>query len=162
MKDIHSSNAHVAPQLEYICELNVLLEPAMVLGEIAHGIRRIIPISGGTVSGPQIKGEILRGGADWQVLRKDGNTELEAHYQFRTDDGVLIYVHNIGVRLTSPDIAGKLASGEAVDQSLYYFRTVPRFEAPLSSKYSYLNDAIFVCSGERLPNSVKLRIWKVL
>ena len=151
-----------APRLEYVCEINVQLDPAMVVGETAHGIRRIVPIVGGTVSGPQIKAAIIRGGADWQLLRKDGNTELEAHYQFKTDDGVLIYIHNVGVRLASPEIAAKLARGERVDPSQYYFRAVPRFEAPIQSKYAFLNDAIFVCTGERLPNSVRLMIWKVL
>jgi len=42
----------------------VELDPAMVVGETALGIRRIIPIIGGSVSGPKIKGTIVRGGAD--------------------------------------------------------------------------------------------------
>ena len=150
------------PQLEYVCELNIQLDPAMVVGETAHGIRRIVPIVGGTVIGPQLKGEIIKGGADWQVLRKDGNTELEAHYQFKTEDGVLIYIRNVGVRLASPEIADKLARGEQVDPSQYYFRALPKFEAPVQSKYAWLNDAIFVCTAERSPNSVRARVWKLL
>jgi hypothetical protein len=156
------SYSQVAPQLEYVCELYIQLDPALVVGETPHGIRRIIPIVGGNVNGPQIKGEVLKGGADWQVLRKDGNTELEAQYQFRTDDGVLIYIHNVGVRLATPEIAARLGRGEQVDPSQYYFRTLPRFEAPVQSRYAWLNDAIFICKGERLANSVKLRVWKLL
>lgn len=157
-----NATAQKAPELEFVCELHVQLEPPMVVGETAHGTRRIIPIVGGSVKGPNVKGTILKGGADWQVLRKDGNTELEAHYQFTTDDGVLIYIKNVGVRLASPEVAQKLAKGEAVPSDQYYFRAVPKFEAPINSKYAFLNDAIFVCTGERLPGAVHLKVWKLL
>ena len=152
--------AQEAPSLEFICELNVKLDPAIVVGETAHGIRRIIPIVGGEVKGPAIQAEIISGGADWQVLRTDGVTELEAHYQFKTDDGVIIYIKNTGLRVASPEVATKMARGEKVDASEYYFRAVPKFEAP-QGKYSFLNDAIFICTGERTPDSVKIRVWKV-
>ena len=153
--------AQEAPSLEFICELRVKLDPAMVVGETPHGIRRIIPIIGGEVEGPLIQGEIVRGGSDWQVLRPDGVTELEAHYQFKTDDGVFIYIKNTGLRVASPEVATKMARGEKVDASEYYFRAVPKFEAP-AGKYSFLNDAIFICTGERTPDAVKIRVWKVL
>lgn len=153
--------AQKAPELEFICELTIQLDPAMVVGETAHGIRRIIPIIGGEVVGPKIKGEIIRGGADWQVLRSDGVTELEAHYQFKTEDGVLIYIKNTGLRVTSPEVAMRMAQGELVGPESYYFRAVPKFEAP-SGSYEFLNDAIFICTGERTPDSVKIRVWKVL
>jgi hypothetical protein len=152
----------IRPELEYICELNVLLDPAMVVGETAHGIRRIVPIIGGTVKGPQLNGEIIKAGADWQLVRQDGCTELDAHYQFITDEGVLIYILNVGVRVAAPEIAARIAKGEQVDSSQYYFRAVPKFEAPIQSKYAFLNDAIFVCTAERLPNSVRAWIWKLL
>ena len=153
--------AQDAPRLEYFCTLNVKLEPPLVVGETAHGIRRIIPIVGGTVEGPSIKGEILKGGADWQVVRKDGVSELEAHYQFKTDDGVIIYIKNVGVRVASPEVTLKISRGEQVDASQYYFRAVPKFEAPIG-KYAWVNDSIFICTGERLKDSVLIRVWKVL
>jgi len=153
--------AQSPPELEFVCELQVKLDPALVVGETAHGIRRIIPITGGQVKGPSISGEIIESGADWQILRADGVTELEAHYQFRTDDGALIYIKNVGIRVASPEVAAKMARGETVDPSEYYFRAVPKFEAP-QGKYGYLNDAIFICTGERTPDAVKIRVWKVL
>jgi len=150
-----------APRLEFFCTLNVKLDPPLVVGETAHGTRRIIPIIGGTVEGPLIKGEIIKGGADWQVVRKDGVSELEAHYQFKTDDGSIIYIKNVGIRVASPEVAAKIARGEHVDGSQYYFRAVPAFEAP-PGKYAWINDSIFICTGERLRDSVVLRVWKVL
>jgi hypothetical protein len=155
------SYAQDPPRLEFFCTLNVTLEPPLVVGETPHGTRRIIPIIGGTVEGPSIKGEIIKGGADWQIVRKDGVSELEAHYQFKTDDGVIVYVKNIGVRVASPEIAAKIARGEHVDAGQYYFRAVPKFEAP-AGKYAWINDSIFICTGERLRDSVVLRVWKVL
>ncbi|HEX6226919.1 MAG TPA: DUF3237 domain-containing protein [Chryseolinea sp.] len=154
------SQAQKVPQLEFFCTLTVKLDPPMVVGETAHGTRRIIPIIGGEVAGPGIKGEIIKGGADWQVVRKDGVSELEAHYQFKTDDGIIIYVKNVGLRAASPEIAAKIARGDQVDASQYYFRAVPKFEAP-QGKYSWINDVIFICTGERQRDAVILHVWKV-
>jgi hypothetical protein len=42
------------------------------LGQTPYGERRIINILGGTVEGPKLKGKILPGGADWQIVRADG------------------------------------------------------------------------------------------
>ncbi len=69
---ITTAFAQEAPKLDFFCELQVKLSPALTVGETAHGTRRIIPIIGGTVDGPGIKGEIFNGGADWQIVRKDG------------------------------------------------------------------------------------------
>jgi hypothetical protein len=103
----------------------------------------------------------LNGGADWQILRADGVTELEAHYQFRTDDGTLIYVKNTGIRAATPEIAARLAKGEKVDANEYYFRAMPKFDAP-KGKYDWVNNSLFVCTGERLPDYVLIRVWKVM
>ncbi len=158
---ITMSHAQKAPALDFFCELKVKLDPALIVGETPHGTRRIIPIIGGTVEGPKIKGEILNGGADWQILRADGVTELEAHYQFRTDDGTLIYVKNTGIRAATPEIAARLAKGEKVDANEYYFRAMPKFDAP-KGQYDWVNNSLFVCTGERLPDYVLIRVWKVM
>ena len=46
------------------------------LGNTPYGERRIINILGGTVEGPKLKGKILPGGADWQIVRADGVVHL--------------------------------------------------------------------------------------
>ena len=150
-----------SPKSEYVCTIDVLIDPTLVVGESVHGVRRIIPIIGGTIEGPNIKGTILNGGADWQNIRKDGVAEIEARYQFKTDDGSLIYIKNAGMRIASPEIAAKIASGELVEPSLYYFRTVLQFEAPIG-KYDWLNKAIFICTAERKAKSVRIYVWKLL
>jgi hypothetical protein len=146
--------------LEFICELKVQLDPPLVVGETSHGVRRIIPIIGGTFIGPNIKGEILKGGADWQIVRKDGVAELEAHYQIKTDDGTIIYIKNKGLRVASPEIAAKIGKGELVPPTEYYRRTHLTFEAP-KGKYECMNNAIFISSGSRNPDNVVIKVWKI-
>ncbi len=159
MKNI-AQNIPDAPGLEFICELKINLKPPYIVGETPHGLRRIIPIIGGTFEGPKIKGEVLDGGADWQIVRKDGVAELEAHYQIKTDDGVIIYIKNTGLRVATPEVAARIGRGEIVPASEYYFRAVPKFEAP-AGKYSWMNNAIYICKGIRNPNNVAIQVWKV-
>lgn len=139
---------NVAPQLEYVCELKVTCDPAFVVGPTAHGERVVIPINGGTFEGPLMKGTVLPGGADYQLVdRAKGRTELEAIYCIKTDDGVSIHIRNAGIL--------RMADGN------FYFRTAPKFEAPSDSKYDFLNNAIFVCVPEAKPEYISLKVWMV-
>ena len=131
------------PELEFALELKVKLGQAYGVGETANGNRFIIPITGGTFEGPKIKGEVLPGGADYQMQGKN-HTDIEAIYCIRTDDGVNIHIRNKGI------IAGN------------YFYCSPKFEAPLGSKYAWLNDAIFVCRPSGfMDGGIMLKVWKV-
>lgn len=159
--NIYAQSTPEAPQLEFVCELEVKLKAPYVVGDTPHGLRRIIPIVGGSFEGPKMKGEILDGGADWQIVRKDGVAELEAHYQIKTDDGVIIYIKNTGLRVATPEVAARIGRGENVPASEYYFRAVPKFEAP-AGKYEWMNNTIFICKGIRNPDNVAIQVWKVL
>lgn len=66
-----------APQLEFAFRLEVTLGPIREMGHGRAGRRRIIPITGGTVSGPKAKGRILNLGADWQTIFADQTAELD-------------------------------------------------------------------------------------
>jgi hypothetical protein len=158
--NVFAQNIPDAPELEYVCELRVKLDPALTVGQTPKGLRRIIPITGGTVTGPALNGTIFNGGADWQFIRKDGVAELEAHYQFKTDDGVIIYIKNEGVRVATPEVAARIAKGEPVPASEYYFKARPQFEAP-EGKYYWMNNALFICQGVKNPDDVSIFVWKV-
>jgi hypothetical protein len=54
----------------------------------------------------------------------------------------------------------KLASGEAVDPSLYYMRTTPRFETG-DARYAWLNRIICVATGARRREAVELEVYEV-
>ena len=98
------------------------------MGSGPYGLRRIVAITGGTFEGPRIKGSILPGGADWQMIQADGFSALDTRYTLQTDKGQIVYVQNAGVRHAAPDVMAKLLAGQPVDPATVYFRTVPKFE----------------------------------
>jgi hypothetical protein len=151
------------PQLatKYVFSLSIKVGAPIVAGDLGYGIRRVIPVLGGTVQGEGIKGTIHSGGADFQIIRPDGFTELEAKYTFELDDGALIYIENIGVRFGPKEALDRIARGEAVDPALIYFRSVPRFETG-HPKYRWLMQNLFIGVGARHPDRVELAVHQVL
>lgn len=141
----------VAPSMEYVLTLKVKIDGAFNVGQTSHGNRFVIPITGGTFSGPNIHGEVLAGGADYQMQQPAmKRTELEAIYCIRTHDGINIHVRNEGI-----------ITGEGAQT---YFFTSPHFEAPADSPYAWLNNGIYVCrpdfsGGEQ--GSITLHVWRV-
>ncbi len=156
MEDLEAS-----PKLDFIFAAHVTVEPPLDLGDVGKGGRRIIPITGGDFSGPQIRGKVVPGGADWQVLRYDGVAELEARYTLRTDDGALIYVRNLAFRHGPPEVIAALAAGRSVDPASYYFRGTTFFETS-AARYAWITKHIIVCTAEREPAGVKLKFYKLL
>ena len=148
------------PELELIFRAAARVAPPTVLGPIAGGVQCVVPILGGTFEGPNIRGTIVEGGADWQMIRADGVAELNAQYLLCTDDGVHIKVRNRGLRHGAPGVMERLRTGQEVDPRDYYFRTSPVFSAP-SGKYEWLNRHIFLCAGARFPEAVRLWFYKV-
>lgn len=154
-----TAQEYIAPTLEFTCELKVTIGPIINLGETPHGKRVIIPISGGTFEGPKLKGTVLKGGADYQYVGLNGErTELDAIYTIKTDDNVLIQVRNVGL-LYIPKDSEESSSLGSLD---IYFRTAPKFEAPINSKYAWLNNAIFICKPVGKKDYISIQVWKVL
>ena len=149
-----------APKLTLAFTINVQVGPPTELGQVPRGRRRVIPILGGTFAGPNIRGKVVPGGADWQIVRADGFAELDTRYMLQTDAGQLIYIQNAGIRHAPPDITKKLLAGEPVDPSQVYFKTVPTFETS-APELQWLTRSIFIGTGERHPAEVVIRVWKV-
>lgn len=129
------------------------LGQAIPVGETPLGKRNIVPITGGTFSGPGIEGTIIAGGWDWQLTRSDGCTEIEADYMIQTNDGVVINVFNVGA--LCPPEAGVRSPA----------KTQPRFEAP-KGKYDWLNRSAFIGTLDLAPGAagpaVRIRIYKAV
>ena len=155
-----SASAPPTPGLKFLARLEVRLGPLASTGATSEGERRIIPIVGGTVSGPRLQGEILGVGADWQWVRPDGTAVLDAQYAFRTSDGAIVMVHNRGLRYLPDSAKAVLPPGEPVPPHVLYFRATPRFETG-DPRYAWLNRVIAVCSGIRLPDRVVLDFYEV-
>lgn len=149
------------PELEFAFELFAEVADPTVVGEMPNGTRRIIDILGGEFEGPEVSGTLLPGGADWQLIRDDGFTEIDARYTLETDSGHLIYVTNVGIRHAPPDVMARLNAGESVDQSEIYFRAIPTFETD-APELEWMMNSLFVSTGERYPNGVVIRYWRVL
>jgi Protein of unknown function (DUF3237) len=162
IKNVNAQTTLPEPTLELIFEAKVTLDPIQELGVTTYGKRRIINITGGTFQGENIKGTILPGGADWQTLRADGTADLDARYTLKTDDGVLIYIQNKGIRHAKPEVLARMAKGEKVDPKEYYMRTAATFEVATESKYSWLNKTVIISTGARMSDHVLLRFYKVL
>ena len=148
-------------KLQSLFRAEITLAPAQELGATPLGRRRIIAITGGCFRGERLSGDVLAGGADWQLTRADSVAELEARYTLQTTDGALIYVENRGYRHGPKEILERLAAGEAVDPSLYYMRTTPRFETG-APRYAWLNRVVCVAAGARRPAAVDLEVFEVL
>jgi hypothetical protein len=149
-----------APKLTFAFEVRATVGAPMEVGNVAQGRRRIVPITGGVFEGPNLRGKVMAGGADWQIIRADGFTQLDTRYTLETDRGQIIYVQNAGMRHAAPDVMKRLLAGESVDPNLVYFRTVPKFETA-SSDLQWLTRAVFVGMGERYPNDVRIRFFRV-
>ena len=61
------------PTLTHVMTLRVQVGTPLEVGQVPRGRRRVIPILGGTFEGPTIRGNVLPGGADWQIVRADGS-----------------------------------------------------------------------------------------
>lgn len=151
----------MSPSLDFAFLLRVTVAPALELGETPAGRRRVIPITGGTVEGPRLAGRVLPGGADWQILRPDGCTELEARYTLEAEDGALISVVNRGLRHGPPEVVARLMAGEPVDPAAYYFRCTPAFETAAPAR-QWLTRTVYLGSGARRPDTVEIAVYAVL
>jgi Protein of unknown function (DUF3237) len=156
-----------APALQHVLDLTVYvaapIEAGHVTGLNSRGKRRIIPITGGTVSG-HVNGKVLPGGADFQMVVSETTADLDARYMIELDQGdhigEHIFVQNRALRRGSATDIAKLVRGEHVAPEAIYFRCVPTFEVS-SPALEWLTQSIFVGTGARFPDRVQLSIFRL-
>lgn len=149
-----------APTLRHVADLTVELGPLRELGAGRGGQRRIIPIVGGRVEGPEINGKILNVGADWQTVHDGGVAFLDTRYAMETDDGAVIEIINQGFRHGPADVLAALARGDDVPADAYYMRTAARLETG-DPRYAWVNKTMFVGTGTRQASSVVVSLFAV-
>ncbi|WP_066797387.1 DUF3237 domain-containing protein [Sphingomonas soli] len=147
-------------ELEFVTELVVELTRPHEMGDAPEGTKRIIPIVGGSASGPRLNGRILNVGADWQKVSADGIAELDARYALETEDGAVIEIVSRGIRHASAEIAARIAAGETVPPEDYYMRTAIRLSAGHPA-YDWVNRSIFVATGGKVGATVRLSVYRV-
>lgn len=149
-------------ELRPLFELTAHVDTPQVTPEGPYGTRRFIPVKGGVFKGERLSGVLLAGGADCQLIRPDGVAELDVRVALKTDDGETILMRGLGLRSGSAQVMARIAKGEMVPPSEYYFRESMIFEAPQSSAYEWLNRIIAIGHGERRTDSVHLTVYEVM
>jgi hypothetical protein len=136
----------------FVFEAEFLLGPRLTLGQTKDGERRLVPILGGRCEGPRLRGEVLPGGCDWQLLRADGVLELDARYVLALDDGALIEVRNRAISVLPRERSERP-----------YVRCVPVFAAPSDGPHAWLNRTIFVGTLARAERTgVRVAVYELL
>ncbi|WP_437832633.1 DUF3237 domain-containing protein [Sorangium sp. So ce1153] len=97
------------------------------VGTTQFGDRRLLDVTGGTLTGDKVQATFLTGGMDLELTLSNGSVELEEINILRASDGTLIYMRSCGVA----------AAGDGV------VRVVPDFEVAQSSSLAWLNTGKF-------------------
>lgn len=150
-----------ALETRYVFTLLVDIAPAIEVGDVGFGTRRLISITGGELRGPGLSGKVLSAGADFMIVRPGRTVEVNARYVVQMDDGANVYVENSGIRIGPKDEVERLQRNETIAPEDIYFRTVPRFETA-SEKYRWLMQHIFVARAGRRPGGVFIEVHRLL
>ncbi len=149
------------PSLNLIYRLEAAVGDPQEVGGVSGGHRRIVPLTSGTFTGPELRGTLLAGAsADWQIVLPDGTALGDVRYTLETEGAELLYVQSQSVRHGSAAVLGRLARGEEVDASEYTFRTTVKIETG-ADRLDWLNKGIFVGVGGRRRGGVIYEVYLV-
>jgi hypothetical protein len=150
-----------APRLEHLCDLAVTIAAPVEVGQTPAGLRRMIPITGGTVTGARVNGKVLAGGADFQLILNGGTqAHLDARYVIELDDGSRVFVQNTALRVASLENSQRIMNGQPVNPGDVYFRCQPKLEAT-APQWAWLSESQFIGVGRRAPDGVFLSFYRV-
>jgi hypothetical protein len=147
-------------RFDFMMKLAVDVGEVVSMGMAPLGERRVVGILGGTFEGAALRGEVLPGGADWQIARKDGVLDIDARYVLKEENGGLVRVVSQGYRHGSSEVLAALARGEKVDPTTYFFRTIMRFETG-APYLEWLNKTIAVATAERKARRILLSAYEL-
>lgn len=142
---------------EYLFSMDI----AVGTPQVVSGGLRVVPVIGGTVTGPALTGEVLGGAsADWLRVEPDGTAHMDVRFTIQAESGALIYVHYSGIRTGAPEVLARLGRGEAVPPSDYYFRVAIRFETG-DAELAWMNRVLAVGVGQRPPGGPRYDVYAV-
>lgn len=147
------------PGLAHLCDLAVDVGTPVDAGVSPFGRRRFVPITGGTATG-KLSGRVVPGGADFQLVTAGRIARLEASYMLELDDGAHVFVRNLALRVAGAEVTASLLRGEPVAAGQVYFRGQVTLETG-DSGLAWLNERLFVCVGERDPQTVRMSFYEL-
>ncbi|ORA34502.1 DUF3237 domain-containing protein [Mycobacterium aquaticum] len=139
--------------------LNVGLDDALVV-PCPSGERRFVAVTGGSVIGDCLSGEILPGGSDVQRVRADGVVELDIRAVLLTSRGTSVYLRGQGLRHGPPGVMDLFATGADVPADSYYFRECLFFETD-DPELVWLTRVLTIGSGRRSRNAATIDVFEV-
>lgn len=149
------------PYLTKIFRLEASLGDVFDGGVVGEGRRRIVPLTGGTFIGPELRGTLLPGAsADWQIVLPDGTAFGDVRYTLQSDRDESFFVRSQGVRYGDEEVLRRLGRGEQVDASEYIFRTATQIETG-ASDFVWMNKGVFISVGGRQPGGVIYEVYLV-
>lgn len=148
-------------QLQWLMTAQVQVLRPVQIGQIPTGFHQGVPIGNGSFEGPRLRGTVIAGSHDWQLIQSDGLARLDVTGAMLTHDDVTIRVSSKGMRHGPPAVMARLSAGELVPPDQYYMRALARFDAP-AGPYDWLNKALFVSWGERYADRVVIHYYQVL
>jgi len=148
-------------RLEPLFELTATFKTPVSVGAAPQGERIIADLTGGSFKGEKLKGTVRASGADWAVMRSDGNLRLDVRMVLETDDGAVIYMPyrasvmvNDALQQVLEAETGETNFGDA------YWITQVQFETG-DERYTWLNNKMAVGEGKLAPNQVSYRVFTV-
>ncbi|KIA75408.1 hypothetical protein HK57_00128 [Aspergillus ustus] len=142
------------PTLTHLFTLRCAVDPPIEVGNGPYGRRRCVPITGGTVTGKYLNGEVVPGGADFMLVEDNQTTHVNTNYLIRSDDGANIYIRTEGTRSGPPEVLKALVEGtRQVNPSEYWFHLHIKLETG-HEKYKWMNDRVVVGRATRVKNEV--------
>ena len=154
------TNRH-APPLKPLFHIGVVFEDAQVIGDVPSGGRRVLTTRHGGFNGAFLRGEVLAGGGDWVLHRRDGVADLDIRFTLRTDEDDLIYMSGRGIFDASPEVRQHVRAGNSTEPDAYYFRTTVFFETA-SQQHQRLNRIVAVGRGTRTPDGMETDVFEVM
>jgi len=148
--------------VEHIFTMDITVGAPQMAGKGVDGMDlRIVPVTGGVVTGPALQGEVLGGtAADWLRVEADGTAHIDVRLTIRAASGGLVYVQYAGIRTGAPEVLARLGAGEAVPASDYYFRTLMRFQTA-APDLAWLTRTLGVGVGQRPPSGPRYDVYAV-
>ncbi|KAK3064200.1 hypothetical protein LTS18_009313 [Coniosporium uncinatum] len=154
------------PSLKFLLHLECEMDVFHHIGPGPHGDRSTVIFKGGRFEGPRMRGEILPGGGDWEIVRNDEaagtqTAHLDTRYNLRTHDGAVIYLQTTGVRTGRKEVLEKLGEDEGIGADEFRMRLHCTMETG-DERYRWVNEGVFVASSGRSGSRVIYDAYELL
>lgn len=132
-----------AGELAFTITLDISAEHEV--GNTPYGYRRLLDVSGGTITGDQLQGSVMTGGLEYELTLSNGVMEYQSINILETSDGSRVFVRSCGVAASEDSPA----------------RIIPDFEATTSGSNAFLNTGTWVATRTVANGMMTLEVYDV-